>query len=35
MSTSHGHLSGQSAVRLQADELILRGFGNDEIIEQQ
>jgi hypothetical protein len=32
MSTLHGRLSGQSAVRLQAGELILRGFANNAII---
>jgi putative transposase len=33
MSTIHGRLSRQAAVRLQAGELILRGFDNDEIID--
>ena len=33
MSTQHGHLSQQAAIQLQAGELILRGFDNDEIIE--
>jgi transposase len=33
MSTPHGRLSRQAATRLQAGELILRGFDNDEIID--
>ena len=33
MNTTHGRLSRQAAVRLQAGELILRGFDNDEIVE--
>ena len=33
MSTPHGRISRQAAVRLQAGELILRGFDDDEIIE--
>jgi transposase len=33
MSTPHGRLSRQAAIRLQAGELILRDFNNDEIME--
>jgi transposase len=33
MNTSHGRISRQAAVRLQAGELILRGFDDDEIVE--
>jgi len=33
MSTPHGRISRQAAVRLQAGELILRGFDDDEIVE--
>ena len=33
MSTKHGSLSNQSRRRLAAGELILRGFGNDEIVD--
>ena len=33
MSTKHGSMSPQSIKRLQAGELILKGFDNDEIIE--
>lgn len=33
MSTNHGRLSQQAALRLQGGELILRGFDDDEIVE--
>ena len=33
MSTTHGRLSRQAAIRLQGGELILRGFDNDEIVD--
>jgi len=33
MSNTHGRLSRQAAIRLQAGELILRGFDDDEIVE--
>ena len=33
MDTLHGSLSKQAARRLQAGELVLRGFDNDEIME--
>ena len=35
MGTSHRHLSRQAATRLQGGELILRGFDDDEIVDNK